>query len=158
VTQKAIPLLIVVVAVFVMFMSLMAYVVSIPRPSPSHEAIIGATTVKATIADDLIVALDAVCIDTMDKTVNALSIIDIARRGQWLNKKVPFSLWSFEYDGHPLAYIKVWGPHNDWFYVEFSRASMTTLEVDVKGEPALFPASVEDPPQSGFWWTWIEAT
>jgi len=156
--SKPIALLTVGLLVFVVFASFMAYLAFNKQPSTSHQQIIDKTLVKATLAGDLIVPLDARLIETTSRTVNALSITDIAKRSLWLNKEVPFSLWSFEYKGHPLAYLQIWGPYNGWIFVQFSRASMTTLDVQVMTESASFPISVENPPQDGLWWTWIEVT
>lgn len=155
-TSKSLPVIIVLIAIGVMFASLMAFVASAPRPSKYHEEIIKNTAIKAVITNELTVKLEARCIDATSRTVNALSITDIARRGLWLDHEVPFSLWSFEYKGHPLGYVQIWGPHQGYFYVLFSKATMTTIDIDVMGETATFPLSPENPPQNGLWWTWIE--
>ena len=154
-TQKTIPFIIGVLAIGVMVMASLAYVLSMPRPLSSHQKVMDETKVRAQISAELTVTLDEICIDTSPRTVNALDVTDMAKRALWIHQEVPFSAWSLEYDGHPLAYIQIWGPYKGWFYVQFSKASMTTIDVEVMGETASFPALITDPPQNGLWWAWV---
>lgn len=156
--KSILPVSIAILGVVIIISATFAWYGMTPKPSSEHQAIIDKTTVKAMIHEDLTVVLSARCVETRRQTTHALSIIDLTKRAQWLNQETSFSLWVFEYENHPLAFMKIWGPNAGEIYVEFSRASMTTIECNVVDEQVTFQASTQDPPQSGFWFTWIDIT
>lgn len=100
-------------------------------------------------------------ISTVLSTTN---IIDITRRIQLFNKTVSMSLWSFQRNDFPCAYMRIMGPYgtsNDRYLVEVSRMTMSRLEVIVCGSevetmlPAMGDADLVSP-YPGYVYFWVQ--
>jgi len=152
------PVIIGLVSIVIIVSASMAFYTSMPKPLSEHETVVANTIIKATLGSDVTVLLTPRCIETKHQKTYSLSIIDIAKRAQWVNQELDYSLWVFEYEGHPLAYMKIWGPYRNELYIEVSRGAMTTLECTVVDTTFTFELTTQDPPQSGFWYGFIEVT
>jgi len=127
-----------------------------PNVSFYHQLIIEKTVVTADISSDESVTCLPICLRSSSRFVKALDMQDIGKRAMWIGSQVDFSEWAWEYQGHPLAYMQVWGPKEGCVYVQFSRASMTMLHVDIAGDQYDFTDSISDPPLKGLAWTFVE--
>lgn len=147
-----------ILSVVVILSATMVWYSGTPKPLSEHQTVINDTKIKLISTTDATIYLTPRCIETKHQRVEALSIVDIAKRALWINQQVPYSLWLFEYKAHPLAYMKIWGPYKNEVYVEVSRGAMTPLECNVVGRSFTFEFTTEDPPQSGFWYGFIEVS
>lgn len=129
----------------------------INRSPGIHQSIIDATTVKAMIHFDLTAKLEPVLLRNHGKQkVTALNIVDITKRARWYEQEVTITEWAWEYKGQPLAYMKISGPLNDELYIEFSKASMTRITVQILDQSHTFEVTFPETYGDGFWVLFVE--
>jgi len=127
--------------------------------SDSHQAILDKTVVTAKISNDVpYAALEPTLIERSTQKIQALDIIDVAKKAKWIGKNLDCSTWKWTFEGETLMFMRVWGPNTDnECLVEFSKITMTDVWVDVAGTKHHFPlATMQTEGADGYWWLYAE--
>ena len=126
----------------------------------SHKAIINETEVQAKISSGILKAtLSVSLMESNKQKITALDIFDITRKARWVNKELPYSLWKWTYNGETLVFMRIWGPNDGQYLVEFSKITMSEVYIDVNGQTHSFPlADKEFGGYEAYWWLYVTIT
>ena len=124
----------------------------------SHQAIVKETKVEAKISSDILKAqLSPSLIESGNQKITALDIMDISKKARWINLKHDYTLWKWTYKDEPLIFMRIWGPKDGEYLVEFSKMTMTEIYINVAGETHQFPlADKEFGGFEAYWWLYVE--
>ena len=124
----------------------------------SHKAIVKETKVEAKISSDILKAqLSPSLIESGNQKITALDIMDISKKARWINLKHDYTLWKWTYKDEPLIFMRIWGPKDGEYLVEFSKMTMTEIYINVAGETHQFPlADKEFGGFEAYWWLYVE--
>jgi len=124
----------------------------------SHKAIVEKTKVEAKISSDILKAqLSPSLIESGNQKITALDIMDISKKARWINLKHDYTLWKWTYKDEPLIFMRIWGPKDGEYLVEFSKMTMTEIYINVAGETHQFPlADKEFGGFEAYWWLYVE--
>ena len=124
----------------------------------SHQAIVKETKVEAQISSGTLkVSLISSLVESGNQEITALDVLNIAKKARWINQNLPYTLWKWSYKGEPLVFMRIWGPKDGEYLVEFSKMTMTEIYINVAGETHQFPlADKEFGGFEAYWWLYVE--